>query len=77
MLPRCDVKVGHFNWSGCQAVGAWVTPRFTQSGKVDVADESGGGGTTAGPGETPAGVFAAEIRGRLPVRRPSAGGGGK
>ena len=80
--PRCDVKVGHFNWSGCQcSCGAWVTPAFyVQSGKVDVMPyESGGGGTTAGPGETlvAGGIRVPRFAVRPPVRRPSAGGGGK
>lgn len=88
--PRCDVKVGHFNWSGCQcSCGAWVTPAFyVQSGKVDVMPyetrtslgpgPGGGAGTTSGPGETHAagGVRVPRFAARPPVRRPSAGGGG-
>jgi dual specificity phosphatase 12 len=36
--PKCETKVGHFNWSGSRcSCGAWVTPSFyVQSGKVDV-----------------------------------------
>jgi hypothetical protein len=60
--PRCDVKVGYYNWSGCQcSCGAWVTPAFyVQLGKVDVlqvaaapAPGAGGGGGGAGSGPAP------------------------
>ena len=36
--PKCDAKVGHFNWVGCRCgCGAWVAPAFyVQSAKVDV-----------------------------------------
>ena len=52
--PRCDVKVGAFNWSGCQcSCGAWVTPAFyVQLGKVDVMQfpHGGGGGGSGSDG---------------------------
>ena len=80
--PRCDVKVGHFNWSGCQcSCGAWVTPAFyVQSGKVDVMPyESGGGGNNRRTGRDArrGGIRAPRFAVRPPVRRPSAGGGGR
>jgi len=36
--PKCEQKIGAFNWAGCQCgCGAWVTPAFyLQTGKVDV-----------------------------------------
>ena len=79
--PRCDVKVGHFNWSGCQcSCGAWVTPAF-------YAEREGGRhaafrarrGTTVGRGDrrSSRGIRAPRFAVRPPVRRPSAGGGGK
>ena len=51
--PKCEVKIGAFNWSGCQCgCGAWVTPAFyLQTGKVDVM---------APPGEP-------EVAGSIPV----------
>ena len=58
--PKCDVKVGAFNWSGCQcSCGAWVTPAFyVQLAKVDVmqvgapsaANAAGGAGEASGEG---------------------------
>jgi len=36
--PKCDAKLGHFNWVGCRcACGAWVAPAFyVQRAKVDI-----------------------------------------
>ena len=36
--PKCDARVGHWNWSGSQcSCGAWVTPAFQiTSSKIDI-----------------------------------------
>lgn len=41
--PKCDAKLGHFNWVGCRCrCGAWVAPAFyVQSAKVDVMQYTG------------------------------------
>ena len=41
--PKCDAKVGHFNWVGIRCgCGAWVAPAFyVQSAKVDVMPYTG------------------------------------
>lgn len=42
--PKCDVKLGHFNWVGSRcACSAWVAPSFyVQQGKVDVMKHRAG-----------------------------------
>ena len=41
--PKCDAKVGHFNWVGIRCgCGAWVAPaEDVQSAKVDVMPYTG------------------------------------
>ena len=74
--PKCEQKIGAFNWAGCQCgCGAWVTPAFyLQTGKVDLM---------APPAEDePAGSIAGVVGVRTPrlvasrpaVERPSLAG---